>query len=222
MYFFILFSFVQFNITIDDEPESLAQTKAVIDTKSGESILTRLPLCVEISLKTADNDTMILEVWSLSCNRQLLDKTSKVSYSIYNRMGTLLKSLVQVTRSTPAYKLSRKKSMGCFDIFYRIYSGNPQIDNLGKLILNMFFFKFVMIKMFWFFFRNIVAGEGYKEHIIGDLSTSVGQFAMAVAYRTKMTISPTQTGRDTTLMLKSDHFNDISPKTQIRYHIKKP
>lgn len=75
---------------------------------------------------------MILEVWSLSCNKQLLDKTSRVSHSIYNRMGTLLKSLVQVTRATPAYKLSRKKSMGCFDIFYRIYSGNPQIDNLGK------------------------------------------------------------------------------------------
>lgn len=129
---YLFFFALQFNVTIDDEPESLAQTKEVIDTKSGESILTRLPLCVEISLKTADNDTMILEVWSLSCNRQLLDKTSRVSYSIYNRMGTLLKSLVQVTRSTPAYKLSRKKSMGCFDIFYRIYSGNPQIDNLGE------------------------------------------------------------------------------------------
>ncbi|XP_031619961.1 autophagy-related protein 13 homolog [Contarinia nasturtii] len=184
-----------FNVTIDDEPDSLNQTKRVIETKSGESVLNRLPLCVEISLKTADNDTMILEVWSLSCNRQLLDKTSRLSYSIYNRMGTLLKSLVQVTRSTPAYKLSRKKSMGCFDIFYRIYSGNPQVDNLG---------------------------EGFKEHIIGDLSTSVGQFKMAVAYRTKMTISPTHTGRDTTLMLKSDHFNDISPKAQIRYNVKKP
>lgn len=126
----------QFNVTIDDEPESLAQTKSVIETKSGESVLSRLPLCVEISLKTVDNDIMILEVWSLSCNRQLLDKTSRVSYSIYNRMGTLLKSLVQVTRSTPAYKLSRKKSMGCFDIFYRIYSGNPQIDNLGMYLVN--------------------------------------------------------------------------------------
>lgn len=118
-------------MTIDDEPESLAQTKKVIDTKPGESILSRLPLCVEISLKTVDGDIMILEVWSLSCNKQLLDKTSRVSYSIYNRMGTLLKSLVQVTRSTPAYKLSRKKSMECYDIFYRIYSGNPQIENLG-------------------------------------------------------------------------------------------
>lgn len=123
-------------MTIDDEPESLAQTKKVIDTKPGESILSRLPLCVEISLKTVDGDIMILEVWSLSCNKQLLDKTSRVSYSIYNRMGTLLKSLVQVTRSTPAYKLSRKKSMECYDIFYRIYSGSPQIENLGTFNTN--------------------------------------------------------------------------------------
>lgn len=127
-------------MTIDDEPESLAQTKKVIDTKPGESILSRLPLCVEISLKTVDGDIMILEVWSLSCNKQILDKTSRVSYSIYNRMGTLLKSLVQVTRSTPAYKLSRKKSMECYDIFYRIYSGNPQIENLGKFTIKFQFF----------------------------------------------------------------------------------
>ncbi|EDS32289.1 conserved hypothetical protein [Culex quinquefasciatus] len=44
---------------------------------------------------------------------------------------------------------------------------------------------------------------------------------MAVAYRTKMTISPTQTGRDNTIMLKSDHFlKDISPK-HIRYNYNK-
>jgi len=40
---------------------------------------------------------------------------------------------------------------------------------------------------------------------------------MAVAYRTKMTISPTQTGRDNAIMLKSDHFlKDLSPK-HLRY-----
>lgn len=65
-------------------------------------------------------------------------------------------------------------------------------------------------------------GEGLKEHTIGELSTNVGQFKMAVAYRTKMTISPTQPIRDTGLMLKSDHFNELTPKAQIRYHVKKP
>jgi autophagy-related protein 13 len=40
---------------------------------------------------------------------------------------------------------------------------------------------------------------------------------MAVAYRTKMTISPTQTGRENAIMLKSDHFlKDLSPK-HLRY-----
>lgn len=128
---------MKFNLTIDDEPESLAQTKKVIDTKPDESIMNRLPLCVEISLRTVDGDIMILEVWSLSCNKQILDKTSRVSYSIYNRMGTLLKSLVQVTRSIPAYKLSRKKSMESYDIFYRIYSGNPKIVSLGKCFITI-------------------------------------------------------------------------------------
>uniref|UniRef100_A0A182NIB6 Uncharacterized protein n=1 Tax=Anopheles dirus TaxID=7168 RepID=A0A182NIB6_9DIPT len=44
---------------------------------------------------------------------------------------------------------------------------------------------------------------------------------MAVAYRTKITFSPTQTGRDNTIMLKSDHFlKDISPK-HARYNYNK-
>lgn len=138
LYLFLTFRFfssciLQFNLTIDDEPGILAETKKVIDTKPGESILNRLPLCVEISLRTVDGDKMILEVWSLSCNKQISDKTaSRVSYSIYNRMGTLLKSLVLVTRSTPAYKLSRKQSTESYKIFYNIYTGNPRTHNLGK------------------------------------------------------------------------------------------
>uniref|UniRef100_A0A336N2A4 CSON009123 protein n=1 Tax=Culicoides sonorensis TaxID=179676 RepID=A0A336N2A4_CULSO len=54
-------------------------------------------------------------------------------------------------------------------------------------------------------------GEGYKQVRVGQLSTSLGTLNMAVAYRTKMTITPTQTiGRDsTTLLLKSTdpHWN---------------
>ena len=126
------FSVLQFNLTIDDEPGILAETKKVIDTKPGETILSRFPLCIEISLRTVDGDNMILEVWSLACNQQLADNTTKLTHSIYNRMGTLLKSLVLVTRSTPAYKLSRKQGSESFKIFYKIYSGNPNIHNLGE------------------------------------------------------------------------------------------
>lgn len=79
--------------------------------------------------------------------------------------------------------------------------------------------KYILNK---FVFSLFVIGEGLKDHTIGELSTNVGQFKMAVAYRTKMTISPTQPIRDTGLMLKSDHFNELTPKAQIRYHVKKP
>lgn len=49
-------------------------------------------------------------------------------------------------------------------------------------------------------------GEDYKEFRIGETCTVFGTVKMSVAYRTKMTISPTQTGRDAKIMLKSDHF----------------
>lgn len=52
---------------------------------------------------------------------------------------------------------------------------------------------------------------------VGQLSTPVGTLQLSVAYRTKMTISPQHTGRDTSIMLKSDHFRpDLSPRIVTR------
>lgn len=57
---------------------------------------------------------------------------------------------------------------------------------------------------------------------MGQLCTPVGTIHLSVSYRTKMTISPTHTGRDS-IMLKSDHFHsDLSPRHaryQQRYFI---
>ncbi|XP_053689199.1 autophagy-related protein 13 homolog isoform X2 [Sabethes cyaneus] len=137
---------------------------------------------------------MILEVWSLSVQKDQCDLQLRATHAIYNRMGLLLKSLLSVTRSTPAYKLSRRQSADSYQIFYRIYIGEPQTHQLG---------------------------DGHKQIRVGQLCTQIGTLTMAVAYRTKMTISPTQTGRDNTIMLKSDHFlKDISPK-HIRYNYNK-
>lgn len=49
-------------------------------------------------------------------------------------MGILLKSLIAVTRATPAYKLSRKQSTDSYNIYYRIYTGEPHTHNLGGYI----------------------------------------------------------------------------------------
>ena len=60
-------------------------------------------MCVEISLKTTEGDSMILETWWLTVKEQT-DPLAKVSYTVYNRMGVMLKSLYCTTRATPAYR----------------------------------------------------------------------------------------------------------------------
>lgn len=211
-----------FNIVVQDHPDVLDETKRALSLKPGDSILQRLPLCVEISLKTTEGDQMILEVWSLdlqqsidtcknaaagggeeckadgggniNTNNSSETQMLKASHAIYNRMGIMLKSLISLTRTTPAYKLSRRQCPDSYVIFYRIYVDRPQVHTLG---------------------------EGHKQVKIGKLNTIVGSLIMSVAYRTKLTISPTaghhavaatahQGDQQNAIMLKSDHFRPTS------------
>lgn len=172
----------QFNLAINDLPEVLAEAKRALN---GEIISARLPLCVEISLRTVEGDSMVLESWCLSIQPEQYDPSISVIH-IYNRMGILLKSLVSVTRVTPAYKLSRRQGPDSYVICYRVYMDEPQLHNLG---------------------------DGFKQVRVGQLCTPIGTIQLTVSYRTKMTISPTQTGKENTIMLKSDHFNtNLSPR----------
>lgn len=169
-------------MAVTDLPEVLTEAKKAIN---GDVITTRLPLCVEISLKTTDGDHMVLETWCLNIIPDECDSSIRV-INVYNRMGLLLKSLVSVTRVTPAYKLSRRQGPDSYVICYRIYMGEPQLHGLG---------------------------DNFKPVRIGQLCTPIGTLQLSVSYRTKMTISPTQTGKENSMMLKSDHFNtNLSPR----------
>ena len=97
----------------------------------GEIVNSTIPLCIEISLKTVDDELMVLEAWSLGILPEQSDPTMRVTYTIYNRMGILLKSLLSVSRVTPAYKLSRRQGPESFIICYKIYMGEPQLHSLG-------------------------------------------------------------------------------------------
>lgn len=72
----------QFNIAIQDQPDVLLETKRVLAPISGESITSKLPLCVEISLETVEGDKMILEVWSLSIVADQNEPTFKANYAV--------------------------------------------------------------------------------------------------------------------------------------------
>lgn len=185
-----------FNIQIQEHPIVQAETKNALNLQPNESIFSRLPISIEISLRTVDDDKMVLEVWTLdqSCLLEKENQQIKTAQTIYNRMTVLLKSLITLTRSTPAYKLSRRQSPDSYGIYYRIYVATPpQTHSLG---------------------------DNFKTVRIGQIGTLSGTLNITVAYRTKMTISPTKAEIPNSIMVKSDHFvKDISPK---RNHLTTP
>lgn len=176
------FCLFQFNLAIPDDPTVLEAAKNAIN---GEFLSARVPLCVETSLQTVDGDSMVLECWCLSVLPERCDSHNRITHTVYNHMGLLLKSLLSVTRVIPAYKLSRRQSLESYIVCYRIYMEDPDLGMLG---------------------------EGYKQIRIGQICTPLGTLQLGVSYRTKMTISPTHTDRGQIIMVKSDHFDTQSPK----------
>lgn len=116
-------------MAIQDLPDVLGEAKRAI---SEDTITATIPLCIEISLRTVEGDSMVLETWCLGILREPSDPSIRVTYTVYNRMGILLKSLLSVSRITPAYKLSRRQGPDSYVICYRIYMGEPQLYILGK------------------------------------------------------------------------------------------
>lgn len=179
-----------FNLAIEDNSE--------IQVKAKEAYSNVIPLkdfciCTEILLKTADGDILVLETWSLRmtssdffCDSPHISYTSLAS--VYSRMTLLLKSVIAVTRITPAYKLSCRQSADMYVILFRIYPGEPQVHQLG---------------------------EHYQKSKIGEVLTPVGTIKMSVSYRSKddMTITPQKVEKGSPFMMKSDYFKpDMSPQ----------
>uniref|UniRef100_A0AAR5PH04 Autophagy-related protein 13 n=1 Tax=Dendroctonus ponderosae TaxID=77166 RepID=A0AAR5PH04_DENPD len=175
-----------FNLNINDLPDVVIEAKKVLNS---ELLISRkMPFCIEISLRTAEGDSMVLESWCIRFLNEQCDPVTTNGQNIYNRMGILLKSLVSVTRVTPAYKLSRRQGPDSYVMMYRVYMEEPQLHSLG---------------------------DGFKQIRVGQICTALGTLQFSCAYRTKMTISPTQTSRNDSLMLKSDHFNtNLSPRSK--------
>lgn len=110
---------------------------------------------------------MELEIWCLEMNEKR-DKEIKVSYTVYNRLSLLLKSLLAITRVTPAYRLSRKQGHE-YVILYRIYFGEVQLSGLG---------------------------EGFQTVRVGTVGTPVGTITLSCAYRINLAFMSTRAGED--------------------------
>ncbi|KAM8903782.1 autophagy-related protein 13 isoform 2-T3 [Spinachia spinachia] len=167
-----------FNLAIKDIPEVTHEAKKAL---AGQLPGIGRSMCVEISLKTSEGDSMELETWCLEMNEKC-DKDIKVSYTVYNRLSVLLKSLLAITRVTPAYKLSRKQGHN-YVILYRIYFGEVQLSGLG---------------------------EGFQTVRAGVVGTPVGTVTLSCAYRTNLAfMSNRQFERSAPIMgIIVDHFVD--------------
>ncbi|XP_074853696.1 autophagy-related protein 13 isoform X8 [Carettochelys insculpta] len=150
-----------FNLAIKDIPEVTHEAKKAL---SGQLPAVGRSMCVEISLKTSEGDSMELEIWCLEMNEKC-DKEIKVSYTVYNRLSLLLKSLLAITRVTPAYRLSRKQGHE-YVILYRIYFGEVQLSGLG---------------------------EGFQTVRVGTVGTPLGTITLSCAYRINLAFMSTRT-----------------------------
>lgn len=173
-----------FNLQIPDAPEVIQATKEALPSHLILETI-RSQLHVEISVKTEDGDDMVLELWTLGLDDTQFDTSLKAMNTVYFRMGILLKSLITITRITPAYHLSRKQQTESFTILYRVYNGEPRLKSLGDSV------------------RKLEAGL---------LKTPLGGLCFSVSFRTNFSISPNPSVTDTSaLLVKSDHF-ELSPK----------
>jgi len=166
-----------FNLGVKDSPEVQGETKRSL---SGSIPSPGLPLVCEISLKTAEGDSLVLEVWRLAVVAGG-DPAVKVTHQVYNRMSLLLKSLVTVARVTPAYKLSRRQGPDSYVICYRVMLGDPgTAPDLG---------------------------EGALTARVGMVTTPVSTIVCCVDYRTNMTITQRHAAASQPILVKSDHFD---------------
>lgn len=178
-----------YEIGVENNPDIQVKTNQVYETLD---FLKPFSLCIEISLKTADGDTLVLETWCLK--RELSEKYFQQNHRVFADSETvfghfmlLLKSTITITRIFPAFKLSMRQSADTHVMMYRLYVGDPQVDKLGT---------------------------GFQEKEIGEVYTPIGTVSMEVKYRSKfeMIIAPQKADKEN-FLVKSDYFNvDMSPK----------
>jgi autophagy-related protein 13 len=167
-----------FNLAVKDNSEVMSETKRAL---GGQVPSPGLPLVCEISLKTSEGDSLVLELWRLAVVSGG-DQAVKVQ-PVYNRMSLLLKSLVTVARVTPAYRLSRRQGADSYVICYRVFLGDPH--------------------------QGPDLGEGALTAKVGQVTTPTATIVCCVDYRTNMTINHGKAASQP-ILVKSDHFDSAA------------
>ncbi|CAI8024889.1 Autophagy-related protein 13 [Geodia barretti] len=93
-----------FNLSILDDKQVTVELKRSLEGRLPEA---GQPVCVEILMETSEGDSIVLEVWSIELDPSRRDVSVSVAHVLYPRLSLMLRSLVVLSRTTPAYRLSR-------------------------------------------------------------------------------------------------------------------
>lgn len=146
-----------FNISISDSPsvaEDCKQKVSVTDLLHGKTIN------LTVQLHSPDNEIMTLEIWTFALERKY--EQVKVTFTVYNALCLLLRSVIVASRATPTYKLTRKQTTGGF--FYVTYDISTDDPRVGEL------------------------GDSVRSERIGVVGTPSGTLTASVFYRTTLEI----------------------------------
>ncbi|XP_054159265.1 autophagy-related protein 13 homolog [Oppia nitens] len=184
-------------------------------------IKTDWKICCEISMKTTEGQTMTLEYWfvaneayesnnatNLNNNNNqsppspsmMANSPTLIIYNIYNKMSLMLKSLISVTRATPAYKLSQKgQSADSYVICYRVYNCDPDFNILESM-------------------TNDELQHYSSLKPLGSIKSAFNELSVSFIYRTDLSFDPKISNENITpniatvpkspqlLPVKNDHF----------------
>jgi len=115
-----------FNLSLKDNPALLDDCKSKLDV---QNLFIGKTISVTITLHMPEGESMVLEIWTFNLSKKY--EKIKVTFTVYNKLCLLLRSIISASRATPTYRLTRKQSH-FFTIGYDIQTTEPQLGDLGE------------------------------------------------------------------------------------------
>ena len=174
-----------FNVTMSENAKVAEECKEMVVMSN---LFIGKTLSLRIQLHTSENEVMILEIWTFSLDKKY--EQVKVTFSVYNALCMLLRSVVSASRATPTYRLTRKQTNGgFFFISYQICHENVPIE--------------------------VQLGDSVKCERIGVVGTPSGTLSVSVFYRTSLeipsSVPPTSEHESAETESASTHLSDCLP-----------
>lgn len=113
-----------FGIAIEDLPYISAEVKELLAQGFDDGIL-----CVNVSLMFSDGESVKLENWTMETEPRRLEKRT---LDVHSRMGLMLKSVLTLTRTLPAYQMLKNLDKELYNVCYKINMGSPTVSDLGE------------------------------------------------------------------------------------------